>query len=323
MWRGRSPRESQHIPMTPRSFRADALLLFAAFVWGTGFVAQRLGMESIGPMLFNALRFAIGALVLLPWAIRAQRAVISTHRMRDSLYAGLLAGGVLFVAAALQQVGLLWTSVANAGFITGLYVLFVPMLGLLVSHRTPAGTWTGAILAVVGLYFLSVTEDLAIAPGDGLQLGGAVFWAMHVLVLARYSRRIPVITLACVQFAVCAVLSLAAAAIFEPIGLDAIRAASGAVLYSGLLAVGVGYTLQVVGQRDAPPSHAAILLSLEAVFAALAGWLILAEGLSWRGIVGCVLMMTGMLVAQLAPLPKRGRLQGRGLATAESGDLGR
>lgn len=291
--------------MTPRSFRADSLLLLAALIWGTGFVAQRLGMEAVGPMLFNGLRFAIGALVLLPWAIRAQRAMISTHRVRDSLHAGLLAGSVLFIAAGLQQVGLLWTSVANAGFITGLYVLFVPILGLLARHRTPAGTWSGAILAVVGLYFLSVTETLTVSAGDGLQLLGAVFWAVHVLLLDRYSRRVPVIALACIQFATCALLSFAAAFVFEPVGLDAIAAAAGAVFYSGLLAVGVGYTLQVVGQRDAPAAHAAILLSLEAVFAALAGWVILGEGLSWRGVVGCSLMMAGMLVAQLAPLFSR------------------
>ncbi|KAA3629778.1 MAG: DMT family transporter [Proteobacteria bacterium] len=304
--------------MTPRTYRADALLLLAALIWGTGFVAQRLGMESVGPMLFNALRFTIGALVLLPWAIRAQRFEVSTHRTRDSLNAGLLAGGVLFIAAGLQQAGLLWTSVANAGFITGLYVLFVPLLGLLASHRTPTGTWTGAILAVVGLYFLSVTEDLAVSLGDGLQLLGAVFWAVHVLVLGRYSRRVPVITLACVQFAVCALLSLAAALVFEPISLAGIGAAMDAVLYSGLLAVGVGYTLQVVGQRNAPAAHAAILLSLEAVFAALAGWIVLNEGLSWRGVLGGALMLAGMLIAQLAPLLTRRRLRAQGLP-AEQG----
>lgn len=305
--------------MSPRSVRADTLLLFAALIWGTGFVAQRLGMESVGPMLFNALRFAVGALVLLPWAIRAQCAAKETHRAVESLGAGLLAGLVLFVAAGLQQAGLLWTSVANAGFITGLYVLFVPILGLFVSHRTPAGTWTGAILAVVGLYFLSVSEELAVSLGDGLQLLGAIFWAAHVLVLARYSRRVPVITLACVQFAVCALLSLAAALLFEPISLVGIGSAMNAILYSGLLAVGVGYTLQVVGQRDAPAAHAAILLSLEAVFAALAGWLILDEVLSWRGIFGCTLMMGGMLVAQLAPLLRRGRQRAQGLPVLEEG----
>lgn len=304
--------------MNSRSFRADALLLLAAVVWGTGFVAQRLGMESVGPMLFNALRFTIGALLLLPWAIRAQRATVSTHRLRDSLNAGLLAGSVLFIAAGLQQVGLLWTSVANAGFITGLYVLFVPMLGLLARHRTPAGTWTGAILAVAGLYFLSVTEEFTVLLGDGFQLLGAVFWAVHVLVLARYSRRVPVIALACVQFAVCAFLSYVAAFAFETISLDGIDGAMGAVLYSGLLAVGVGYTLQVVGQRDAPAAHAAILLSLEAVFAAVAGWLILGEGLSWRGIFGCTLMMVGMLIAQLAPLLAKRRTRRQEPASARN-----
>lgn len=309
--------------MPPRSVRADALLLLAAVIWGTGFVAQRLGMESVGPMLFNALRFAVGALVLLPWAIRAHRSRLSPHQPRDSLKAGLLAGLMLFIAAGFQQVGLLWTSIANAGFITGLYVLFVPILGLVIRHNTPTGTWIGAGLAVAGLYFLSVTEQLTVSRGDVLQLFGTLFWALHVLVLSHYSPRVPALALACMQFALCALLSFVAALIFEPIALDAVGDAAGAVFYSGLLVIGVGYTLQVVGQGAAPPAHAAILLSLEAVFAAVAGWILLNEGLSGRGILGCALMLAGMLVAQLMPLLARRGRWGRKLAPEGTADGGR
>lgn len=287
---------------TPRAWRADSLLLLTALIWGTGFVAQRLGMDSIGPMLFNGLRFALGALVLLPLLLRDRRPA-----RESALPGGILAGGVLFVAAAFQQAGLQYTSVANAGFITGLYVIFVPLIGLLLGHRTAAGTWIGALLAVAGLYLLSVTDRFTIAFGDLLQLAGALFWAIHVLLLARYSGRCHPLRLAGTQFAVCALLSLAAALLFEEITLAGILDARGALLYSGIVAVGLGYTLQVVAQRDAIPAHAAILLSLEAVFAAVAGWLFLQEILSLRALIGCALMLAGMLVAQLAPLMRRRR----------------
>ncbi len=284
--------------MNRRVWQADALLLFTAMIWGTGFVAQRLGMDAVGPMLFNALRFALGALVLLPFVMRPGFVV----QLGAGLRGGIAAGAVLFCGAAFQQVGIIYTSVANAGFITGLYVIFVPLIGLALGHRTPSGTWLGATLAVVGLYFLSVTESFTVVYGDALQLAGALFWAAHVLVLGHYATRINPLQLAFLQFVVCSLISLVAALITEEIDMASIQAASGAILYSGLVAVGVGYTLQVVGQKKAPPAHAAILLSLEAVFAALAGWLILGETLGLRALLGCALMLCGMLVAQLAPL---------------------
>ncbi|GAB4359051.1 MAG: DMT family transporter [Gammaproteobacteria bacterium] len=281
-----------------RVWQADLLLLLTALIWGTGFVAQRLGMDAIGPMLFNALRFALGALLLVPFLLRTG----FCREIASGIRGGMAAGVVLFCGAAFQQVGIIFTSVANAGFITGLYVLFVPMIGLALGHRTPRGTWAGATLAVAGLYLLSVTEGFTVAFGDLLQLAGALFWATHVLVLAHYTQRVNPLYLAFVQFVVCSLISLVAALFTEEISLTAIGEAGGAVLYSGLVAVGVGYTLQVVGQKKAPPAHAAILLSLEAVFAALAGWWILGETLSPRAMLGCTLMLGGMLVAQLAPL---------------------
>ncbi len=293
--------------MERQVLKADWLLLLTALIWGTAFVAQRAGMEHVGPFTFNGVRFALGALVLLPLALRSKPLVPSGNEgpalqgapRGASIWGGGLAGVVLFVAAALQQVGLVYTTAGKAGFITGLYVIIVPLMGLFWGFRPGWGGWLGACLAVAGLYLLSVTEDFTLARGDFLELLGAFFWAAHVLILGWLSPRVRRIRLACTQFAVCALLSLIAASAVETIAWSGIRAAAVPILYGGLLSVGVAYTLQVVAQRHAPPVHAAVILSLEAVFAALAGWLILGEVLGLRGIVGCGLMLSGMLAAQL------------------------
>ena len=212
---------------------------------------------------------------------------------------GLLAGLVLFAGASLQQVGIVYTTAGKAGFVTGLYVVIVPLLGLLWGQRTPGMTWAGAVLAAVGLYLLTVTDGFTLAEGDGLVLVGAFFWAAHVLLIGRLSGRyVEPVLLACLQFSVCAVLSLIVALATEPVTLQGLEAAALPILYGGLLSVGVAYTLQVVAQRDAPPAHAAIILSLETVFAVLAGWLWLNETLTERGLFGCGLMFAGMLLSQ-------------------------
>ncbi|MCY1414348.1 EamA-like transporter family protein [compost metagenome] len=210
-------------------------------------------------------------------------------------------GLALSLGINLQQVGLLFTSVTNSGFITGLYVIIVPLLGLFLGHRTGLGTWMGACLAVLGMFLLSVGEGFQVASGDWLQLAGACVWGAHVLLVGFFASRYDPIRLAILQFAVCAVLSLILALVFEEIRLDAILQAGPAILYGGVIAVAIGYTLQVVAQRHAIASHAAIILSLEAVFAAIAGALMLDESLHARGYIGCVLMLAGMLIAQLWP----------------------
>lgn len=294
--------------MPSRVLRADLLLLLTAAIWGSAFVAQRLGMDAVGPMLYNGLRFLLGALVVLPLALRPERGVPHTHPLSGRRLALLAtaAGSVLFIGASLQQLGLLYTSVANAGFITGLYVILVPVFGwLLLRHRIMAGTWGGAALAVGGMYLLSVQSDFTVAPGDWLQLLGACFWAAHVLLIDAIAPRTHAVRLACIQFFVCAALSLLAAVMFEPIRWADIVAAAPAVAYGGVCSVGIAYTLQVIAQKDAPAAHAAILMSLEALFAALTGWWILDEGLTPRAIGGCALMLVGTLVAQLSPLLQR------------------
>ena len=287
---------------------ADILLLVTALVWGFGFVAQRAGMAHVGPFTFNGIRFLLGGICLLPLVRRAD----FTMAIGDSLSiaplrAGFWAGCLLFCGASLQQIGLLYTSAGKAGFITGLYVIFVPIFGLILGQRTSVGTWIGALLATAGMYFLSVRADFTIGTGDLLVLLGAGFWALHVLLLGYLAPRTHPLRLAMVQFLFCGLFSLIVALPLETLSLEAIRAASVPIFYGGLCSVGVGYTLQTVAQRFAHPAHASILLSLEAVFAAIGGWWLLDEVLTARGLLGCGLMLLGMLLSQLYPLWQRKR----------------
>jgi len=290
--------------MKSSAYRADVLMLITAVIWGSTFVAQSKGMEHVGPFLYTGLRFLLGALAILPLVLLVRPRVDSTgHRFTWPMVLGsLVLGLVLTLGINLQQVGLMFTTVTNSGFITGLYVILVPVFGLFIGMRTGVGTWAGAGLALIGMLLLSVTADYTIARGDWLQLTGAACWAVHVLLVSALASRYDPVRVAFCQFVVCAIISLALAIIFEPIVWTSIVLAGPAILYGGLLAVGVGFTLQVVAQRNAIASHAAVILSLEAVFAALAGWLILNETLSLRGFIGCCLMLAGMLIAQLVPL---------------------
>lgn len=287
--------------MRAQAFRADILMLVTAIIWGAAFVAQKIGMDHIGPFLYSALRFFIGALIIAPFVLRHARQDTSNEPMMSSglLIGGVAMGIVLSIAINIQQVGLIYTTVTNSGFITGLYVIFVPMFALLIGQKTGLGTWVGAALAVAGMVLLSVNEDYHVALGDWIQLAGAAMWAVHVLVVGIYAGRYNAIRLALVQFVVCALVSLVLAMVYEEIVVDAIISAGPALLYGGVLAVGVGFTLQVVAQKHAIASHAAIILSLEAVFAALTGALILGESLTANGYIGCSLMLAGMLCAQL------------------------
>jgi drug/metabolite transporter (DMT)-like permease len=292
--------------MRDASFRADVLCLVTALIWGLAFVAQRIGMDHMGPMGFNGIRFALGALALAPLAMRSMRypppaPFLAGGNPGFPWLGGLMAGTVLFAGATLQQVGLKYTTAGKAGFITGLYVVLVPLLGFFLGQRPARGDVVGAVAAAVGLYFLSVTETFTLAPGDGLELVGAFFWAGHVLVIGWLSPRTRALPLAMAQYVVCSVLSLACAVAFEEFSWAGIRGAAWPILYGGLLSVGLAYTLQVVAQRDAKPTHAAILLSFETVFAALGGMVVLGESLGARGLFGCALMFAGMLASQLWP----------------------
>jgi drug/metabolite transporter (DMT)-like permease len=299
--------------MDTRTVRADALLLLTATIWGFAFVAQRVGMAYVGPFTFNGVRFALGSLSLVPLLFILDRRPTKARDLlppagKPSLLAGgTLAGLFLFAGASLQQVGLVYTTAGNAGFITGLYVVIVPLMGLVLRQQTHRGTWLGAVLAAAGLYFLSITDQFRIAWGDLLELMGAFFWAAHVLIIGWLSPRMDALKLAITQFAACSLLSLLTAVLIETITLEGLRQAAVPILYGGLGSVGIAYTLQVVAQKDAPPAHAAIFLSLEAVFAALGGWLLLNEVLTPRAILGCGLMLAGMLLSQLWDFRRRRR----------------
>jgi len=284
--------------------RANLILLLASAIWGLAFVAQRVGMRYVEPLTFNGVRFALGAAVLAPlavWGLPGRRRVPRTVPLRRVLRGGIVAGLILFVGATLQQYGVVYTTAGKAGFITGLYVVFVPLLGLVVGQRSGRGVWGGVALSAAGLYLLSAKGLAGIALGDGLVLIGAVFWAMHVLVIGRLARDVPALDLAVTQFGVVAGLSLVGALGLETMRWSDIRAAAVPILYAGLLSVAVAYTLQVLGQSRARPVHAALILSLESVFAAVGGWLILSEGLTPRALAGCALMLGGVLLAQLTP----------------------
>ncbi len=288
--------------------RANLLLLLTAVIWGFAFVAQRSGMEHVGPFTFNAIRFLIGALALIPLMTsldrrREARAVVPL-RDRSLLIGGLLAGFVIFAAATLQQVGIVYTTAGKAGFITSLYVVLVPVLGLALGHRPPAAVWVGATLAAIGLYFLTIQEGLTIAWGDLLVLIGAFLWAGHVLLIGHLSPGTDPVKLAFLQFMACAALSAVAAALSETVTADAVRAALVPILYAGIMSVGVGYTLQVVAQGYTRPADTAIILSLEAVFAVVGGWILLDEELSLRALFGCGLMLAGILISQILGKPE-------------------
>ncbi len=295
--------------MNKTNLRADCLLLLTAVIWGCAFVAQRSGMRYVGPFTFNGIRFALGGCALIPLIMYRNRRYGTQSGSGPSFFSfeflkkGLLIGVVLFCGASLQQIGMVFTTAGKGGFITGLYVILVPVIGLFLGQRPGWSSWAGSILATFGMYLLSVTETLAIAPGDLWVLASAFFWACHVLILGWLSPKMDTIKLACAQFFVCAILSLAAAAVAEPISISGIRDGILPILYGGLMSVGIAYTLQVVAQKDAPPAHASIILSLETVFAAVSGWMLLGEGLSLRAMIGCVLMLAGMLLVQLWPVP--------------------
>jgi len=286
--------------------KADILLLITAAIWGFAFVAQRVGMAHMGPFTFNALRFSLGALALTPFMFIKGRREENASKMtfKQVIWPGLLTGLSLFGGASLQQIGLVGTTAGKAGFITGLYVILVPLLGLFLGKRTHPAHWIGAVLAVPGLYLLSVQADFTISSYDLIVLGGAFLWAVHVHLITRFSEQVGPLRLAVVQAAVCGVLSGIAALMFETSSFVGILDGLWPILYGAFLSVGVAYTLQVVAQRTADPTHAVVILSLESVFAGLGGWLLLSEVFAVSDLIGSGLMLVGMLVSQLFGKPK-------------------
>lgn len=281
--------------MQKRLFRdklkSDLILLSAAILWGFAFVAQRQGMKSVGPFLFNGFRFVLGSLVILPFSgLRFSKA---------ELKAGLIMGFILFLASTLQQVGVMHTTAGKAGFITGLYIIFVPVLGVFSGENPQLRTWVGVLSALAGLYLLSIHGRQEIALGDTLVLLCAFFFAIHVRMIGVYSRKYSAFKLAFLQFSVCAVLSLICWAFLESASFSGTGEAMIPIIYGGVISVGIAYTLQVIGQKHAPAADSAVILSLEGAFAVFGGYLILDEKLSYQALTGCVLMLVGAILAAL------------------------
>ncbi len=274
-------------------------------IWGFAFVAQRSGMEFVGPFTFNAVRFTLGGISLIPLLLINRKRkfknepILPLSSNKILLKGGIIAGVILFFGASFQQGGMVYTTAGKAGFITGLYIILVPILGIMFKQKTSAAIWLGAVIALVGMYLLSVNENLTIGLGDLLVLASAFFWGLHVLVIGRFSPKTDPIQLAFFQFMLCAFFSLIASLIIETTILQNILDASIPILYAGVVSVGIAYTLQVVAQRDAHPSHAAIIMSLEAVFALIGGWIILDESIPLRGLIGCGLMLIGIIISQV------------------------
>jgi drug/metabolite transporter (DMT)-like permease len=284
---------------------SNLLLLTTSIIWGAGFVAQEMGSDHLGPNAFNGVRYSIGAVclavILLAWH---RGKSMNGFRSRDWVKASLSAGLFLFLGSLFQQAGIgdEATGPGKAGFITGLYVVFVPLMGLGLGHRTNLQTWAGVVLATVGLWLLTFNpgnEQWAIGHGDLLVFFGAFCWAAHVLVIDRFTNRVSSLHLALGQVTVCAVASWVVAAFAEPMEWANFCAAFLPALYLGSMSIAVAFTLQIIGQRKAHPTHASIIFAMEAVVGVFAGWLILSEKLTDRELGGCLLMFCGMVLSQL------------------------
>ena len=292
-----------------RQIRATLLLLLTAVIWGLAFVAQEVGAEYLGTFSFNGIRFLLGAASLVPVILLFEREHMNRSAWKKLLGGSCVAGTVLFLASALQQYGVqLGTPAGKAGFITGLYTVIVPVLSLLLFHKkTHALVWAGAVLAVAGLLLLNLDErfNLVIGAGECCLIGGAVMWAVHILVVDRFVTSLSPLKFSMGQFIVCGVESMIGALLWENITPPAVQMAAVPLLYGGLMSVGVAYTCQALGQKDSDPTVAAIVFSMESVFSVIGGVLILHAHMAWQAYAGCGLILTGIIIAQLSPSPKK------------------
>lgn len=276
------------------------ILILTAFIWGTAFVAQSVGMDYLGPFTFNGIRSFIGGAALLPCILLIQRISGKKEGNRKHLLAGgTICGVLLFVASSLQQVGIQYTTAGKAGFITAFYIVIVPVLGIFLKKKTGWKIWSAVLIALVGLYFLCITDTFAIGKGDVLLFFCALVFSCHILVIDYFSPKVDGVKMACIQFFVCGMLSLIPMFALETPQIDGVLKGWLPLMYAGVLSCGVAYTLQIVGQKNVSPAIASLILSLESCFSVLAGWVILGERLSVRESVGCVLMFAAIVLAQL------------------------
>lgn len=278
------------------------LLFLTAFIWGTAFVAQSVGMDHLGPFGFNGIRSLIGGAALLPciWILgRTDREHRRKEDRKTLLAGGISCGLALFAASSLQQIGIQYTAAGKAGFITAFYIVLVPVAGIFLGKKTGWKVWTAVAMALAGLYFLCITESFRIGKGDVFVFAGAVIFAVHILVIDYFAPRTDGVKMSCIQFFVAGILSLFPMAATETTTLEGVWLSMGPLLYAGVLSCGVAYTLQIIGQKNMNPTIASLILSLESCISVLAGWVILGERLSVREGAGCVLVFGAIILAQL------------------------
>lgn len=297
--------------MKKTSWRNPLLLFLTAAIWGTAFVAQSVSMDHIGAFTFNFARCIIGGIVLIPCIFLLDRfrkgkkqenageADVYTWHSKKLLVGGICCGIALFVASNLQQFGIKYTTVGKAGFITALYIVIVPLLGIFLKKKVGMKIWVSVALAVAGLYLLCMTGGLTLGKGDLLVLLCAVVFSVHILVIDHFSPQVDGVRMSCIQFFVCGILSAIGMFLTEHFSWSAFISAWMPVLYAGVMSCGVAYTLQIVGQKDMDPTIASLILSLESVISVLAGWVLLGQKLSARELSGCALMFVAIILAQL------------------------
>ena len=295
--------------------RQSLLLLLTATIWGVAFVSQSVGMDYVGPFTFNAARSLIGAAVLVPCIAllkkiqKKEEGPEEVHKKEDKrtlLRGGICCGVILAVASSFQQFGLLYTTVGKAGFITAMYIILVPLLGIFAGRKVGLRIGVSVVIAVAGLYLLCMTESLRLEAGDILVLLCAVVFSFHIMVIDHFSPLVDGVKMSCIQFLTCGILCGICMFLFEAPKLSMILAAWKPVLYAGVMSCGVAYTLQIVGQKGMNPTVASLIMSLESVISVLAGFVLLHEVLSRRELFGCVLMFAAILLAQL---PERKRAE--------------
>jgi len=296
--------------MNIRSLRGESMLLLTAFIWGIAFVAQRVGGDMIGSFTFNAIRMLIGGFTLLPCIyllrnksnIKEEKVVTKKQWLNNNkklFIGGILCGIILFVASNLQQIGLSYTTASKAGFITALYIIIVPIIGIFFKKYPSITLWISILIALCGMYLLCITDGFNISTGDILVVLSAMSFSFHILAIDHYSSHVNCVKLACIQFFVCGFFSFISMFLFESPVLSSILHAWIPLLYTGVLSCGVAYTFQILGQKNVIPSIASLIMSLEAVFCAIGGWILLGESLSIKEMVGCILVFVAIILAQI------------------------
>ncbi len=279
------------------------MLFLTAFIWGTAFVAQSVGMDYLGPFGFNGIRSLIGGVALLPCIYILEKINKRAFREEGStktlIAGGLCCGLALFAASSMQQIGIQYTTAGKAGFVTAFYIVLVPVFGMLLGKRTGWKVWLAVVMALAGLYFLCITESFSVGRGDIYVFIGSLLFAVHILIIDYFAPRTDGVKMSCIQFFVAGILSMFPMAVLETTTVEGIVRGWGPLLYAGVLSCGVAYTLQIIGQKNMDPTVASLILSLESSISVLAGWVILGERLSVREGLGCVLMFAAIILAQL------------------------